>query len=117
MHGMPKQSDLEHAFLTRWGQLAPDSPAPVFGHHFAPPRRYHVDFSWPDRKVAVELQGGVWTRGRHTRGAGYEQDCAKLNLLQTLGWRVFYVTSSMLARDPAGIVAMVEAAIRNCPPQ
>ena len=110
---MIQQSDLEHAFLTRWRQLAPDAPTPVFGYRFAPPRRFHVDWSWPERKVGIECQGGVWTRGRHTRGAGYEQDCVKLNLLQSLGWRVFYVTASMLRDDPASIMTMVRKALGN----
>jgi hypothetical protein len=49
---------------------------------------WRFDFAWPDRLVAVEIDGGVWSRGRHTRGAGYIEDRRKLNRAVQLGWRV-----------------------------
>lgn len=55
---------------------------------FAPPRRWRFDLAWPDRMLAVEVDGGVWSGGRHTRGAGFIADCEKLNTATLLGWRV-----------------------------
>lgn len=40
-------------------------------------RRWRFDFAWPHLKFAVEVEGGVWSRGRHTRGAGFVRDCEK----------------------------------------
>jgi very-short-patch-repair endonuclease len=122
-------STLERAFLTRWRQLAPDADAPIEQYRWAAAevglgpglrkrleaaglRDWRLDFAWlTPRKVAVELQGGTWTRGRHVRGQGYRADCERLNALQSRGWRVFYVTSDMLRDDPAGVVAMVREAL------
>jgi len=74
-------------------------------------RGWRFDWAHPGSKAAIELQGGVYTQGRHTRGQGYERDAEKLNAAQLLGWKVFYVTSGMLRRDPKGLVEMVMAAV------
>jgi very-short-patch-repair endonuclease len=55
-------------------------------------RRWRFDFAWPDRKVALEVEGGVWISGRHTRAAGYINDTEKYNEAVLLGWRVLRVT-------------------------
>jgi len=52
-------------------------------------RRWRFDFAWPDLKVAVEIEGGVWTEGGHTRGAGYVADLEKYNAAVAQGWRLF----------------------------
>jgi very-short-patch-repair endonuclease len=108
-----KKSLLEVAFLNRWRMLAQDAPEPMAEHRFAPPRRFRFDFAWPDKLIAVELEGGVWARGRHVRGRGYESDCEKYNLAQSLGWSVYRFTAGMLDRDPAGCVEQVAAALKG----
>ena len=105
------QSQLERAFDRWWHMLAHDSPAPEAEFRFHPVRRWRLDFAWPGARVGVELQGGTFTRGRHTRGAGYERDCEKLNALQSAGWRVFYVTAGMLRDNPASVVEMIQEAL------
>lgn len=64
---------------------------PVFEHVFAPPRKWRFDLAWTTAKVAVEVQGGIWTRGRHNRGAAMLREWEKLNTAASLGWRVLYV--------------------------
>jgi hypothetical protein len=64
-------------------------PDPVFEHRVTPARRFRFDAAWPDQHVALEVNGGVFTRGRHTRGAGYVRDMEKMNLSQSLGWQVY----------------------------
>jgi len=61
----------------------------------------HVDFAWPDRRVCVEIQGGSWTRGAHTRGAGYAKDRMLNNKRQLAGWIVLEFTSDHLDADEA----------------
>lgn len=39
--------------------------------------------------VALEREGGVWTRGRHTRGKGFEADAIKYAEAALKGWTVF----------------------------
>ena len=46
---------------------------------FARPRRWRFDFAWPDEMVAAEVEGGIYTRGRHVRPQGFISDCEKYN--------------------------------------
>lgn len=55
-----------------------------------------MDYAWPDALVALEVEGGVWTGGRHTRGAGFLADMEKYNEAARLGWRVLRCTPSTL---------------------
>jgi hypothetical protein len=52
--------------------------------------------------MAVEINGGVWTGGRHIRGVGYQKDLEKLNLAQAAGWRVFQFTPQQFKNGEAG---------------
>lgn len=61
-------------------------------YRFHPERRWRFDFAYPDLKIAVEAEGGVFGHGRHTRGMGYVKDCEKYNQAVLLGWRVFRYT-------------------------
>lgn len=67
-------------------------PVPVPEHRFAPPRRWRFDWAWPDIRLALEVEGGVWTGGRHTRGAGFVKDMEKYNAATIAGWRVVRCT-------------------------
>lgn len=61
-------------------------------HLFHGVRKWRFDFAFPDRKLALEVDGGTWTGGRHTRGTGYEEDCRKFAEAAILGWRVIRAT-------------------------
>ena len=63
-------------------------PAPVKEFRFHPTRKWRFDYCWPDTKVALEIDGGVWTGGRHTRGKGFISDQEKTNEAQVSGWIV-----------------------------
>jgi len=64
-------------------------------YKFAEGRRfrfdYYVDFS--TSAIAIELEGGVWSRGRHTRPTGFLNDMEKYNLAASMGILVFRVPS------------------------
>ena len=63
-------------------------PEPTPEHRFAPPRRWRLDFAWPEHRVAVEVHGAVYRQGRHTRGGGFLKDREKMNTAQLMGWKV-----------------------------
>lgn len=65
-------------------------PEPFYEHHFHPERRWRFDLSWPHNKVAVEVDGGIWIRGGHNRGAQMKKDWEKRNAAAALGWRILY---------------------------
>ncbi|MEM9990624.1 MAG: hypothetical protein AAF738_02605 [Bacteroidota bacterium] len=62
-------------------------PKPVAEYKFHPKRKWRIDyyFERDNQKVALEVEGGVWTRGRHTRGSGFLKDIEKYNQLAVHG--------------------------------
>ena len=64
---------------------------------FHPVRLWRFDFAWPDHKLALEVDGGIWVRGAHGRGTGIQRDQEKLNAAAVLGWRVLRVQPKELA--------------------
>lgn len=68
-------------------------PAPLREYRFNPERRWRFDFGWPEKKVALEVEGGIWIQGRHSRGgSAFIADCDKYNAATLAGWKVFRVT-------------------------
>jgi hypothetical protein len=104
-----KLEDLLAGQLKALGVLCPERE-----YIFASPRRWRFDFAWPDLKLAVEVDGGTWSGGRHVRGSGYAKDCQKGNAALLRGWRVLHYTSEMVrsglaAREVAGLLKGVTA--------
>lgn len=85
-----RESDLEAAFDAAWTALG--GPDLISEHRFHPIRRWRFDRAHPQSKTAIELEGGIWIQGRHTRGKGYQNDTEKYNTAQLLGWTVFRLT-------------------------
>ena len=69
-------------------------PAYVTEYQFHPTRRWRFDYCWPELKIAVEVHGGTYTNGRHTRGGGFTVDREKMNEAAIYGWTVLEVTSA-----------------------
>ena len=61
-------------------------------HSFYPGRRWRIDFAIVDLKIGIEIEGGVFSGGRHTRGAGFVADIEKYNSAATLGWVILRFT-------------------------
>lgn len=78
---------------------------PVPEYKFHPDRRWRFDWAWPDQRImiACEQEGGIWTRGRHTRGMGYLNDMDKYNEAAKLGWRIFRFTPQAFKKGIAQI--------------
>jgi very-short-patch-repair endonuclease len=75
---------------------------PVRELQFHAGRKYRLDFAWGSRNIAVEIDGGTASgKSRHSKGKGYEEDCRKLNLAASLGWRVFRFTTAMVVSGEA----------------
>ncbi len=65
-----------------------DLPRPIVEYKFHPDRKWCFDFAWLDEMVALEIEGGVWTKGRHTRGKGFLKDIEKYNAATLAGWKL-----------------------------
>lgn len=94
----------EEFFLLRWRNCT-EFPTPEREYVFAPPRKWRFDFAWSAQKVAVEIEGGVWSGGRHTRPATFEADCEKYNEAAILGWRVLRFSTEMVLTGEASRTA------------
>lgn len=101
-------------FLLIWDnhpELTADLPAPVTELRFAPPRRWRFDLAWVDQKLAVEIEGGAWVNGRHSRGRGFESDAEKYNAATLAGWRLLRFTPSMINADPRQVIETISTAL------
>ena len=56
--------------------------------YFHPERKWRADFHLVDKKILVEVEGAIWSGGRHTRGKGYIGDMEKYNAATMMGFQV-----------------------------
>ena len=61
-------------------------------HKFHDMRKWRLDFAIIDLKIGIEIEGGIWSCGRHTRGNGFVDDMEKYNAAVTLGWVILRFT-------------------------
>ena len=57
-------------------------------YKFHPERNWRADFLITGTKILVEVEGGIWSGGRHTRGKGYIADMEKYNAAAVMGFKV-----------------------------
>ena len=76
---------------------------PKTEYRFLKKRRFRFDFAWPDRMIAMEVEGGVWMKGGggHTTGKGYTRDLEKYNLATLHGWEVYRFTTQDVTKEIA----------------
>lgn len=84
---------------TNW----PNRSSWVAEYRFHPTRKWRFDFAHIKRKIAIEVNGGIFIRGRHTRGTGQLKDMEKFNNAQALGWFIFQFTPSQMRSGEAAI--------------
>lgn len=60
-------------------------------HRFHPARKWRIDYAIIPHKIAIEVEGGAYTNGRHTRPMGFVNDMEKYNALTVHGWRLIRV--------------------------
>lgn len=68
-------------------------------HKFHPVRRWRFDYAIPTAKIAIEVEGGVWTGGRHTSPKGFLNDIEKYNTATIMGWRLLRTTPDRLCSN------------------
>ena len=71
---------------------------PVFEHQFHQVRKWRFDLAWPDQRVYMEVDGGIWIKGGHNRGAQMRKDWEKRNAASALGWRGLWCEPRDLCR-------------------
>lgn len=99
-------ASLNHGILKALG-----IPEPVYEHQFHPTRKWRFDAAWPERKLALEFDGGVWRAGggTHQRPKRFLQDMEKFNEAALLGWRILRVPT----HKPDGVYDLLERAFNG----
>lgn len=70
-------------------------------YRFHAERRWRFDFWLPLSGLAIEIEGAIFTGGRHTRGAGYQKDLDKYNHATVMGYRVLRFSTTDVLRGRA----------------
>ena len=74
----------------------PSIPDPVEEFKFHPTRKWRLDLCWPDHKLALEIEGGVFTNGRHVRPTGFMKDIEQYNALSIQGYGLLRFTPQQM---------------------
>jgi len=129
-----KKKELERAFDTQFRALAVDLPKPEKEYRFHPDRRWRFDRAWPNHKVAVEIEGGIYGRtirchncgeiqrarkkdgnlGKpirpsygHASLANFKADLEKYNEAARIGWLVLRFVNEDIYSDPFSMVQLI----------
>ncbi|WP_394651020.1 DUF559 domain-containing protein [uncultured Acinetobacter sp.] len=57
-------------------------------YKFHAKRKWRADFLITGTKILIEVEGGIWSGGRHTRAKGYLGDMEKYNAAAVMGFKV-----------------------------
>jgi very-short-patch-repair endonuclease len=90
------KSNLERAFM--FYIKTNNLPVPVREFRFCPDRKWRFDFAYPERKIAIEVEGGIWIVGRHSRGKGMLADMEKYNWAVVNGWKILRYAQNNMTR-------------------
>jgi very-short-patch-repair endonuclease len=80
-HLMAKVTSIADCFFTHY-----KLPIPTREYKFHKDRKWRIDFAFVSVRLAIEMEGGIFTRGRHTRPMGFSNDIEKYNALTESGW-------------------------------
>lgn len=83
----------------------------VSEHKFHKVRKWRLDYFIPELKIGIELHGGVYTNGRHTRGTGFTEDREKMNEAMIAGIMILEFTSEQVKNGKA--MVMIKSAIET----
>lgn len=71
-------------------------PKPETEYCWCAGRKFRADFAWPENKLMLEVEGGIWNAGKHGRGSGIKKDMEKATVAARTGWRMIRVTPDEL---------------------
>lgn len=87
-----KASDLQPLTLLELLCGVGGYPTPEYEYCFHAKRRWRFDVAFVAAKIAIEVEGGAFTQGRHVRGKGYLGDMEKYTEAAIAGWIVIRIT-------------------------
>ena len=103
---MPKRSHLEELFELHWEQLYPDVDLWA-EQRLIPNRRFRFDFVHYPSRTAIEVNGGNWSNGRHTRAGALNQEYEKILLATLEGYVVVFLSQDQINEEYLQMVYQV----------
>lgn len=95
-----KGSPLEARFALLWRSLG--GPPLEREFRFHPTRKWRADFAHLPSRTLIEIEGGIWVRGRHTTPKGFAADAEKYLEAALAGWRVLRLVDRQLTPKVVG---------------
>jgi very-short-patch-repair endonuclease len=112
-----QSTTIEAAFLRAWEMVFGLNDRPMAQLRFAlPDRQFRFDYAWPSRRVAVELEGGIFMRNRNKGHASPKELLASIeknNAAMMRGWRVLRYSTVDLRKRPVQVVEEVAELLRR----
>ena len=72
---------------------------PTPEYQFLGDRRFMFDYAWVDKRIALEVEGGIFIRGAHGSVGGILRDIEKYDLAAVTGWIVLRVVAEDLLKS------------------
>ena len=94
---------LAQKFEALWSEW--DGPELVKEYRFDSVRRWKIDYFHEPTRCGLELEGGIYSAGRHSRPAGYKSDCEKYNHAGMRGITVFRLATGMVTPENVAEIA------------
>jgi len=108
-----ERTKLENSLLLLIRQNHLPEPVPQF--KFCPDRKWVADFAYPEQKILIECEGGLWRKNQEGQWAGAHsypgailRDIEKYNQAALLGYRLFRFTDYQL-KDGSAIEILKKA--------
>jgi very-short-patch-repair endonuclease len=105
----PTESELEDAFVRVLRRARLPEPARQYPVRVRGQRAVRIDFAYPSRRVAIELDGWRW----HSARADVDRDRSKSNLLAALGWSLLRFSWSDLRERGSDVARTVADLLRS----
>ena len=89
-------------FKITWDGM--NGPPLVEEYRFHKKRMWRADYACVEGKVIIEIEGGIFVRGRHIRPQGFINDCSKYNTATLDGWAVIRLPPNLIDSDNIGAI-------------
>jgi len=89
-----KVSKLEQRFALMWRSM--NGPVLEREFRFHPTRKWRADFAHIPSRTLIEIEGGIWVRGRHNSPRGFAADAEKYLEAALGGWRVLRLVDQQI---------------------
>lgn len=84
---------------------------------YVPGRKFSADFAFPEQKLIVEVDGGIYTRRAHGSVGGIISDMKRTNFAAINGWRVMRYRPDEISKEPDRVIQEITQALNFIEPE